>query len=111
MHRGQIFENWNDAETGFISFTPQDQKELQAVSVPLEPGDVLCFTQKAPHRALPNKTDRVRWSMDLRFESTPRATETGKKQGLIARSAKNPQSVTSYADWLSKWRDIPAVSY
>jgi len=77
----------------------------------MEPGDVLCFTQLLPHRALPNRSDAVRWSMDVRYEATPTATESGKKQGFIARSAVNPASVETYEQWLAKWADIPKGGY
>jgi phytanoyl-CoA hydroxylase len=98
-------------ETDFLGLRKEDARILQGISVEMEPGDILCFNQLLPHRALPNQTDKVRWSMDIRYEATEAATESGKAQGFAARSAKSPDSVESCGQWISKWADIPKGSY
>ncbi len=98
-------------ETGFIGLTKEDAATLDPLSIHMEVGDILCFNQFMPHRALPNNTDSVRWSLDLRYEPTAQATETGKQQGFIARSTEAPESETSYQDWMKQWKDIPLGSY
>lgn len=110
LHRGKLFADFED-ETGFIGLSPEDRKNLRGVSIVMDPGDVLCFPQKTPHRALPNQTDAVRWSMDIRYEATTQATESGKRQGFIARSLADPTSVSTYEQWLLKWEGIPAGNY
>jgi ectoine hydroxylase-related dioxygenase (phytanoyl-CoA dioxygenase family) len=110
MHRGRLFDDYLD-ETGFIGLSPEDRKNLTGLSMEMDPGDVLCFPQKTPHRALPNQSDAVRWSMDIRYEATPVATESGKKQGFIARSPSNPAAVETWEQWLPKWEAIPAGNY
>jgi hypothetical protein len=98
-------------ETGFIGLPPEARKHLKGLSIEMDPGDVLCFTQRMPHRALSNQSDAVRWSMDIRYEATATATPTGQKQGFIVRSLQDPASVTPYQDWLRKWDNIPVGSY
>ena len=110
MHGGKLYDDYLD-ETGFIGLSPQDRKNLNGISIEMGPGDVLCFPQKTPHRALPNQSNAVRWSMDIRYEATPQATESGKKQGFVARSLIDPSSVASYEQWLTKWEAIPAGNY
>jgi phytanoyl-CoA hydroxylase len=110
LHRGKLFADYED-ETGFIGLSPEDRKNLQGISIEMDPGDVLCFPQKTPHRALPNQSDAVRWSMDIRYEATTRATESGKRQGFIARSLTDPTSVSTYEQWLLKWEGIPEGNY
>ena len=99
MHRGPLLEGHHDEETGFLGLSPQDRRELKGVSVEMEPGDLLCFTQKTPHRALPNQSDAVRWSLDVRYEATDHATESGKAKGFVARSPRAPATVVPYAEW------------
>lgn len=111
LHRGRLHENYEDRETGFIGLMPAVQQTLTGLSIPMNPGDVLCFTQKTPHRALPNLSDTVRWSMDVRYEATPTATASGRKQGFIARSHLNPRSVETYEQWMVRWASIPAGSH
>ncbi|WP_167859518.1 phytanoyl-CoA dioxygenase family protein [Paenibacillus cymbidii] len=100
-----------DDESGFLGLSKEDAAQLKGVSIEMEAGDALVFNQLLPHRALSNQSDAVRWSMDMRFESTPDATESGKALGFVARSAADPASVTTYEAWLAKWAHMPAGSY
>ena len=111
LHRGALHDNYEDQETGFIGLAPKAQAALKGISIEMNPGDVLCFTQKTPHRTLPNLSGAVRWSLDLRYEATPTVTESGRKQGFVARSRVNPQSVETCEQWLRKWENIPTGSY
>ncbi|ANE45611.1 hypothetical protein SY83_04060 [Paenibacillus swuensis] len=106
-----LLEGHTDEETHFIGLSKEDASQLEGLSVEMEPGDALCFTQLLPHRAVSNRSDAVRWSLDLRYEATPTATEAGKAQGFVARSLANPDSVDSLETWLSKWEGIPRGSY
>ncbi len=100
-----------DEVSGFVGLPKEEASTLQGVSIEMDPGDVVIFDHMIPHRALSNHSDAVRWSMDIRFEATDVVTDSGKKQGFVARSARNPQSVTTYRDWLRKWDRIPPGSY
>ena len=110
-HRGPLFDGHHDQETGFLGLSPEDRQGLQGVSIEMEPGDLLCFTQKTPHRALPNRSDTVRWSLDVRYEATDRATESGRDKGFVARSPRDPAAVVSYPEWEQRWADVPKGSY
>lgn len=60
-------------------------------------GDVLCFTSLTVHRAVPPQSrDRIRLSMDVRYQSVSDAVE--------ARSLTNHAQV----DWAEIYRDWPA---
>lgn len=110
LQNALLHEDYLDS-TGFIGLSPQAAAGLRGVSIEMQPGDALCFPQKTPHRALPNHTDAVRWSMDVRYEATPNATMSGKKQGFIVRSKADPASEMTYEAWLQKWDSIPVGSY
>lgn len=43
--------------------------ENKPICVPVKKGSVLLLTNLAPHASFENKTDIVRWSMDLRYQS------------------------------------------
>jgi hypothetical protein len=49
--------------------------------------------------------------MDVRFEDTEQATESGKNRGFIARSISDPSRVTSYEEWLTLWEGQPRGTY
>ncbi|MEM7539048.1 MAG: phytanoyl-CoA dioxygenase family protein [Chloroflexota bacterium] len=111
QHHGPLHERYHDKETGFIGVAPEVSEELEGVTIEMAPGDVLCFPQRTPHRATANRSDAVRWSMDVRYEPTALATPKGKPQGFIARSQTEPNVPISYASWLEQWADIPLGSY
>jgi ectoine hydroxylase-related dioxygenase (phytanoyl-CoA dioxygenase family) len=111
MHRGPVLDGHHDEETGFLGLSPADRQGLTGVSVEMKPGDLLCFTQKTPHRALPNQSDAARWSLDVRYEATDRATESGKDKGFVARSPRNPSAVVPCAEWEQRWTDVEKGSY
>ena len=110
-HRDPLYERYEDQETGFIGLAPEITRQLTGLSIEMEPGDVLCFPQRMPHRALANKSDSIRWSIDLRYEPTEFATPEGKPQGFVARCPSAPDKVVSYETWRTQWADIPAGSY
>ncbi len=110
-HHGPLYEGHHDEETGFLGFSPDDRQDLQGVSIEMEPGDLLCFTQKTPHRALPNRSHAARWSLDVRYEATDQATESGRDKGFVARSPRNPAAVVPCAEWERRWADVPKGSY
>jgi phytanoyl-CoA hydroxylase len=109
QHRDVLHEGHHDEETGFLGLSKEDRAQLAGTPISMDVGDALCFTQRTPHAALPNRSDAVRWSMDLRYEARSTATETGAKQGFVARSENN--SLIQYEDWLRQWEGIPAGSY
>ena len=110
-HRGPLYEGHHDEETGFLGLSLQDRQDLQGVSIAMQPGDLLCFTQKTPHRALPNRSHAARWSLDVRYEATDDATESGRDKGFVARSPGSPSAVVPYAEWEQRWADVPNGSY
>ena len=111
MHRGPLYDGHRDEETGFLGLSPQDRQGLDGVSVEMERGDLLCFTQQTPHRALPNRSDAVRWSLDVRYEATDHATESGRDKGFVARSPRAPATILPCAEWLQRWTEQPKGSY
>ena len=111
MHRGPLYDGHRDEETGFLGLSPQDRQGLDGVSVEMERGDLLCFTQQTPHRALSNRSDAVRWSLDVRYEATDHATESGRDKGFVARSPRAPATILPCTEWLQRWTEQPKGSY
>lgn len=67
-------------------------------------GGVVFMTKLTPHRGLPNVSDRVRWTIDLRYQRT--GTPTGRPffPDFPVRSVSNPASVlTDHAEWCRRW--------
>ncbi len=109
-HRNPLHEGYQDEASGFVGLAPEITEAFRGLPIPMNLGDVLCFTEKTPHRATANRKEIVRWSLDFRYEDTDHATPEGSALGFVARS-RDPGRVTSCDDWLKKWEDRPKGSY
>ena len=43
----------------------EEMPQTEALTLPMDKGDVLLMDKQTPHRSTPNNADTVRWSMDL----------------------------------------------
>lgn len=67
-------------------------------------GGAVLMNRFTPHRGLTNRSDTVRWTLDLRYQ--PTGTPTGRPfhPAFVVRSRKNPASVMhDYAEWCRLW--------
>jgi len=77
-----------------------------AMPVPVKKGGALLLTKKTIHSSLPNISDRIRWSFDLRYQPVGEATGREAFPGFVARSTTNPDAELRDADtWYEMWRD------
>ncbi len=77
--------------------------------VPVRQGGVVFMHRHTPHRSIPNRTDEVRWSIDLRYQ--PNGTPTGRPfhPEFVVRSPAHPESVlTDHAEWARRWEEALA---
>ncbi|KAL5008242.1 hypothetical protein ScPMuIL_013823 [Solemya velum] len=59
--------------------------------VEVKKGGVLLFSNMIPHRSLPNTSNMIRWSLDVRFQRPDRPFGFwGLKNGVTLRSSKDP---------------------
>ena len=85
---------------------PETLVEPNQSPLPMNPGDVLFMHRRTQHSGLPNRSTRIRWSFDLRYQ--PIGQPTGREwfPGFVARSKANPQSVQDdHLAWADSWRD------
>jgi ectoine hydroxylase-related dioxygenase (phytanoyl-CoA dioxygenase family) len=73
----------------------------QAIDIPLEPGDVVLFSNLLFHRGLPNSSNSIRWSCDGRYQDSRQPTLRS-EVGHIARSRTNSESSVRDADHWSR---------
>lgn len=66
-HREGIFRHYTGGHGNFLEIAPEDVPE-GAVPIEMPAGAVLFMTGMTPHASFENKSDIVRWSMDLRYQ-------------------------------------------
>jgi len=76
----------------------------EAVPLPVKKGGAVLFHKMNVHRALPNLSEGLRWSVDLRYHPTGQATGRPAFPGFVARSRAHPESELRDADvWAAFW--------
>ena len=77
----------------------------EVVDCPVALGGVLLFQKETAHRAVPNTTDQVRWSLDLRYSDA--TAPTGRDYpGFIVRSRAAPETVAKdYRHWVGLFQN------
>ena len=71
----------------------------EAINVELDPGDVVLFSNLLFHRGLPNRSGKIRWSSDWRYQDARQST-LHTEQGHIARSRSSPgRTVRDAQQW------------
>ena len=76
----------------------------KAIPLPVKAGGVVIFHPLTPHASLDNRSDRFRWSFDIRYNVTGQPTGRAHFPHFVARSHKDPASVlTNWQDWRDLW--------
>ncbi len=79
------------------------------VPCPVQVGSVLLTQHKTIHRSTPNRSDHIRWSLDLRYSDPVQPRGRDNVPGFIAHSRAHPESVAhSVQDWLKLMETAPA---
>jgi len=82
---------------------PEERVPPGAIPVEMDPGDVLFMHRRTVHSSLPNLSDDLRWSFDLRYSPVGAPTGRDWAPSFVARSRSAPESVVIGAD---EWRDM-----
>jgi phytanoyl-CoA hydroxylase len=69
MHKGGLFFHKPDDMGHYLVIPDEEFGGRQAVPAPVPKGGILLLTNRTTHASFKNKTDVVRWSMDLRYQS------------------------------------------
>ncbi|MDE2825637.1 MAG: phytanoyl-CoA dioxygenase family protein [Gemmatimonadota bacterium] len=88
----------------YLEITQEDLAPYvdQAVSIEMDPGDIVLFHNMLYHQGLPNRSDQVRWSMDWRYQDARQPTLRS-TTGHLARSRLHLDKVVRDAgDWVRR---------
>ena len=86
---------------------PEETFDMEALEpMPMERGGALAFHPKLIHGSLPNKSNELRWSLDLRYQPTGDPTGFPELPGFVARSRTDPAAeLRSPVQWHQMWLD------
>ena len=89
------------------AFAPE-LENLEPLAVPMQVGDALLIHQHVPHVSPPNRTDRIRWSVDIRYQDGRRPVKSVREPGFLARSTERPEDVVTDHAGYQRIRDAVA---
>ena len=88
---------------------PNQFRNAGVIPVPMRAGSIILFHRLTKHSSLPNQSDDIRFSFDLRYSPVGKATGRDEFPGFVARSRRHPESVlTDHHQWADLWRDARA---
>lgn len=82
--------------------------DLEPLVVPMEVGDALLMHQHVPHVSPPNRTNAVRWSIDIRYQDGSRPVKSVREPGFLARSVERPKDVVTDYEGYRRIREAVA---
>jgi ectoine hydroxylase-related dioxygenase (phytanoyl-CoA dioxygenase family) len=77
-------------------------KEKAPLPLPVRKGDAILFNDRCIHSSTPNRSDHVRWAIDLRYQPTSQDPMLTMGVGFLARSRRRPERVATLEDWLEE---------
>lgn len=107
---GSHLEGAHPHEAGEIAREPSVPESIiagrQGVSLPVKRGGVILFHKQNIHCSRPNKSDRLRWSVDIRYHPIGQPSGRPAFPGFIARSKAAPErELRDAARWKQSWED------
>jgi len=104
-------ENTRGHRSSWYLYIPEEElPEGEIVTCEMPRGSVLLLNQLTPHRSTENLSDRVRWSVDLRWQrpDEPSGFE-GIKDCILMRTARDPRFRTDWEGWAKQNRIVDAL--
>ena len=103
-HRWGLLPTMGDG-AGHLQPREEIEERGQYAAVTMAAGDVLAFHNLTFHRSTMNRSDSIRWSIDLRYSAIGVPLEWLFRDcinGFVARSRSDPGQVDSWEDWRNK---------
>ncbi len=86
---------------------PESVRGAGGIPVPMERGSVLFLHRRTMHSSLPNRSQGVRWSFDLRYQPIGQPTGRPWFPDFVVRSRRDPQSeVHDWRQWAALWQGV-----
>ena len=88
----------------YLEIAPDALPAGPRVLVPAEAGDVLLLTNVSVHRSRPNRTKKIRWSVDLRYHDPAAPSGYPLETGFLVQSRARPEAVVRTAEEFARIR-------
>ncbi|QHW30504.1 phytanoyl-CoA dioxygenase family protein [Paenibacillus rhizovicinus] len=97
----------NHRAEGGTMIDPDKLPEVNPVLASCTKGSLVIMNKYTPHRGIGNRSDIVRWSIDLRYHKTGANSGRSFQPSFPVRSVSDPASVlTDPEEWRHLWRSV-----
>lgn len=81
--------------------------DLEPITAECRKGGIVIMNKYTPHRGTTNSSDKIRWSIDLRFHKTGSNSGREFHPSFVVRSCKRPDTVIrDYDLWRASWEAV-----
>jgi ectoine hydroxylase-related dioxygenase (phytanoyl-CoA dioxygenase family) len=110
-HHGEVIPH-HRSSNDYLEIGETDLPPGEAICAEVPKGGVLLLTNRTPHASFENRSDHVRWSMDLRYQSAalPTNARINRLEGEVVGTDEGEVPVACYppeADFLVRSRTRP----
>jgi phytanoyl-CoA hydroxylase len=103
-HKGGLLAHCPSKGPGGLHVPSRFFRPEDGVAVPMQRGSVLLMHRRTLHSSLPNSSDTVRFSLDLRYHPVGQPTGRSALPGFVARSRSRPETeLRDPAIWTELW--------
>jgi hypothetical protein len=100
-----------DRKSWYLYIDEADLPAGDIVTCEMRMGSVLFLNQLIPHRSLENRSDKVRWSVDLRWQDPRQPSgDQGGAGVVVMRKASDPSFTVDWDAWAAEQRRAYAVA-
>ncbi len=93
---------------GGTTIVPERLPQVAPVTLSCPRGGAVFQDKFTPHRSTPNRSESVRWSLDLRYQPAGRPTGRPFHPAFLVRSRSDPEAVCDHATWNLRWQETLA---
>ena len=106
VFRHQLENKKASKASWYLYIDDEDLPPGEVVTCNMPMGSILLLNQLVPHRSTENRSDRIRWSVDLRWQrpGEPHGME-GVKDPILMRTAKDPSYKIDWEAWANTSRN------
>jgi len=100
-HRTGLKPHGRLSATGKRDISDEDLPSGSVAVCPVRRGGAILFHPRLIHRSGPNRSEKIRWSIDIRYSDADQPTGRESVSGFLARSRRRATEVAAtHLDWL-----------
>lgn len=92
-------------QSWYLNIKDEHLPKGQEVTCEMPMGSVLFINQLIPHASTENHSDKIRWSIDLRWQNPNKPSGIEAVDCILMKTSKDPDYQVKWPDWMLKGRE------